>query len=87
MLEAMATLILVIVGAVLIIFVLGYGIYITFYPLTKTIEGGLDAMKEHAEEAQKGAEKKGARTSTDDARLARKEELKGAQKRKRKPGK
>lgn len=50
MLEAMATLILVIVGAVLLIFVVGYGIYITFYPLTKTVKGGLDAMKEHVEE-------------------------------------
>jgi hypothetical protein len=47
MLEAMATLILVIVGAVLIIFVLGYGIYITFYPLSKTVKGGIEAMKEH----------------------------------------
>ena len=33
MLEAMVTLILIIVGIVLIIFILGYGIYITFYPL------------------------------------------------------
>ncbi|OGP55483.1 MAG: hypothetical protein A2Y65_12195 [Deltaproteobacteria bacterium RBG_13_52_11] len=46
MLEALATLILVIVGAVLIICVLGYGIYITFYPLTKTVKGGIEAMKE-----------------------------------------
>ena len=57
MLEAMATLILVIVGAVLVIVILGFGIYITFYPLTKTIKGGIDAMKEHAERnTKKGAE-------------------------------
>jgi hypothetical protein len=54
MLEAMATLILVIVGAVLIIFVLGYGIYITFYPLSKTVKGGIEAVKEHG--VQKGEE-------------------------------
>jgi len=82
MLEAMATLILVIVGAVLIIFVLGYGIYITFYPLTKTVKGGIDAMKEHAEE-----EKKVAPSPSDRARLARKGDHKGAQKRGHKPEK
>lgn len=77
MLEAMATLILVIVGAVLLIFVLGYGIYITFYPLTKTVKGGIDAMREYAEEEEKGAAKKqDARTHSDDARSARKEEHK-----------
>lgn len=80
MLEAMATLILVIVGAVLIIFVLGYGIYITFYPLTKTVKGGIDAMKEHAEEEEKAA-------PPDRAHLARKGEHKGAQKRGHKPKK
>jgi hypothetical protein len=53
MLEAMATLILVIVGAVLIIFVLGYGIYITFYPLGKTVKGGIEAMKEHGAQNEK----------------------------------
>lgn len=55
MLEAMATLILVIVGAVLIIFVLGYGIYITFYPLSKTVKGGIEAMKEHGAQNEEEA--------------------------------
>jgi hypothetical protein len=66
MLEAMAIFILVIVGVVLIIAILGYGIYITFYPLTKTIKGGIDAMKEHAgEEKKKVGDDRDARTSTD----------------------
>lgn len=55
MLEAMATLILVIVGAVLIIFVLGYGIFITFFPLSKTIKGGIEAMKEHVPQKEEEA--------------------------------
>ena len=67
MLEAMATLILVIVGAVLVIVILGFGIYITFYPLTKTIKGGIDAMKEHAT----GNTKQGAEGRTPAAQGAR----------------
>ena len=89
MVEAMATLILVIVGAVLIIVVLAYGIYITFYPLSKTFKGGIDAMKEHAEgeEKKKLADKQYARTPSEQVRPARKEGYKGAQKRGRKPDK
>jgi len=52
MLEAMATLILAIVGAVLFLAVMVYGVYITFYPLGKTVKGGIDAIKAHAEEAR-----------------------------------
>jgi hypothetical protein len=52
MLEAMATLILVIVGAVLFLSVMIYGIYITFYPLSKTVKGGIDVMKAQAKEAE-----------------------------------
>ena len=88
MLEAMATLILVIVGAVLLIFVLGYGIYITFYPLTKTVKGGIDAMKEHVEEEEEGkegAEKERTPTPTGGARPGRKKEQRGAQPRKHTP--
>ena len=55
MLEAMTTLILVIVGVVLIIFVLVYGIYITFYPLGKTVKGGIEAMKEHGAQNEEEA--------------------------------
>ena len=85
MLEAMATLILVIVGAVLLIFVLGYGIYITFYPLTKTVKGGIDAMKEYVEEEEgkKGAEKEGTSTPTGGARPGHKTGQRGAQHRKK----
>jgi len=48
----MAALILAIVGAVLTIVILAYGIYVTFYPLHKTVQGGNEAMKGQAEEAQ-----------------------------------
>jgi flagellar basal body-associated protein FliL len=74
MLESMATLILVIIGVVLIIFILGYGIYITFYPLIKTVKGGIDAIKEQAETEELGVKKRYARTPTGHARRVRKGE-------------
>ena len=83
MLEAMATLILLIVGVVLIILILAYGIYITFYPLGKTIKGGIGAMKEHAEE-KIVVEKQHARTPTRRVRLSRKEKRKGTGKQEKK---
>jgi hypothetical protein len=52
MLEAMAALILAIVGAILIMMILAYGIYVTFYPLKKTVKGGIEAMEEQAGEAK-----------------------------------
>ncbi len=51
MLEAMAALILAIVGALLIIAILAYGIYVTFYPLSKTAEGSMAVAQAQAEEA------------------------------------
>jgi flagellar basal body-associated protein FliL len=80
MLEAMVTLILIIVGVVLIIFILGYGIYITFYPLSKTVKGGIDAMKERAGEKE-------AVTAVAQARRARTGVKGGTQKRGHKPHK
>ena len=58
MLEAMATLILVIVGLVLFLFVMVYGIYVTFYPLSKTVHGGIEAMKVQAGEARVAKEER-----------------------------
>jgi hypothetical protein len=52
MLEAMATLILAIVGAVLFLSVMVYGVYVTVYPLSKTVKGGIEAMKAHAKEVE-----------------------------------
>ena len=49
MLEAMAALILAIVGAMQVIIILAYGIYVTFYPLGKTVKGGMEAMKAQAQ--------------------------------------
>ena len=82
MLETMATLILVIVGAVLIIAVLAYGIYITFYPLSKTVKGGIEAMKEHDEgEGNKEVvEKPDVRTPAEQIRPTRKGGSKGTPK-------
>jgi hypothetical protein len=81
MLGALVTLIVVIVGAVLIIAILGYGIYITFYPLIMTVKGGIDAMKEHAEEEKKVPAKGSTSTPSGRVRRARKEEQRGVQKR------
>lgn len=83
MLESMATLILVIVGVVLIILILAYGIFITFYPLSKTIKGGIDAMKENADEKMV-VEKHYARSPTGQVRLSHQEKHKGTQRRKKK---
>jgi len=49
MLEAMATLILVMVGIMLMIVILAYGVFLVFYPLSKTAEGALEVVKEHIE--------------------------------------
>ena len=51
MLEAMAALILAIVGAMLIIAILAYGIYVTFYPLSKTVQSGMAVAQVQVEEA------------------------------------
>jgi flagellar basal body-associated protein FliL len=87
MLGAMVTLILIIVGVVLIIFILGYGIYITFYPLSKTVKGGIDAMKERAGEKEAVTAKRKVQTSTAQARRARSGVQGGTQKRGHKPHK
>ncbi len=50
MLETMAPLILVIVGAALFVSVLVYGVYVAFYPLSKTVKGGIDAVKARTDE-------------------------------------
>jgi hypothetical protein len=52
MLEAMATLILVIVGAVLLVAVLVYGLFVTIYPLSKVAKGGIEAVKAQAKELE-----------------------------------
>jgi uncharacterized membrane protein YdfJ with MMPL/SSD domain len=50
MLEAMAALILAIVGAILIMMILAYGIYVTFYPLSKTVQSGMAVAQVQVEE-------------------------------------
>jgi hypothetical protein len=41
---------LALVGALLIIAILDYGIYVTFYPLHNAVKGGMEAMKVQAAE-------------------------------------
>jgi hypothetical protein len=48
MLETITTIILVTVGAVTATGILAYAIYITFYPLAKTVEGGVEVAKHYA---------------------------------------
>jgi uncharacterized membrane protein YdfJ with MMPL/SSD domain len=48
MLETITTIILVAVGAVTGAGILAYAIYITFYPLAKTVEGGAEVAKHYA---------------------------------------
>ncbi len=52
MLEAMAALILAIVGAIVIMMIVAYGIYVTFYPLSKTVKGGMEVAQAQAQEAR-----------------------------------
>lgn len=54
MYESMATLILAVVGALLFLFIVLYGIYITFYPMLKTMGGLREVMKDR--EARKEGE-------------------------------
>jgi uncharacterized membrane protein YdfJ with MMPL/SSD domain len=51
MLEAMAALILAIVGVIVIVMILAYGIYLTFYPLSKTVQSGMAVAQAQTEEA------------------------------------
>ena len=49
MLEAMAALILAIVGVILIMMILAYGIYVTFYPLSKTVQSSMEVAQVRVE--------------------------------------
>lgn len=46
MLGSMITLVLVALGAVLVLCIMIFGIYVTFYPMLKTLAGARDVMKE-----------------------------------------
>ena len=50
MLETIATIVLVSVGVVLGITILAYAIYITVYPLVRSISGGLQVLKHYGEQ-------------------------------------
>jgi hypothetical protein len=50
MLETIATIVLVSVGVALGITILAYAIYITVYPLVRTISGGLQVLKHYGEQ-------------------------------------
>jgi len=53
MLGSMITLVLVVVGAVLVLCILIFGIYVTFYPMLRTLAGTWEIMKEQKETGQK----------------------------------
>jgi len=48
----MAALILAIVGAILIMMILAYGVYVTFYPLKKTVKDGIGTTEEQVTEGK-----------------------------------
>ena len=50
MLEIIATIVLVSIGVILGVTILAYAIYITVYPLVRTIGGGLQVLKHYGEQ-------------------------------------
>jgi hypothetical protein len=71
--ETIATLILVLVGIMLFLFIVAYGIFITFYPLGKTIRGGIEAVKEYAVEKVRAEEGKYAQVTAGQLEMAMQE--------------
>lgn len=57
MLETIATILLVSVGVVLGIAILSYAIYITVYPLARSISGGLHVLKHYGEQRAKASQR------------------------------
>ena len=57
MLGTIMTILLVGVGVVLGIAILAYAIYITFYPFSRTIGGGLQVLKHYGEQRAKALQR------------------------------
>lgn len=56
MLENITTIGLVSVGVMLGLFIVAYAVYITFYPLFRTIGGGLQVLKSYGEQRVRALE-------------------------------
>jgi len=67
MLEIIATIFMVSVGVTFGLVILAYAIYLTFYPLTRTVGGGLQVLKHYGEQRARALEREYALTP--DARL------------------
>jgi len=69
MLGSMITLVLVAVGAVLMLCIIAFGIYITFYPMLKTLAGAREVMKEHKHIAETHEEKHQKKEKSSDEKV------------------
>jgi hypothetical protein len=56
MLEIIATIFMVSVGVAFGLVILAYAIYLTFYPLTRTVVGGLQVLKHYGEQRARALE-------------------------------
>ena len=57
MLEIIATIFMVSVGVTFGLVILAYAIYLTFYPLTRTVGGGLQVLKQFGEQRARSQER------------------------------
>jgi len=57
MLEIIATIFMVSVGVTFGLVILAYAIYLTFYPLTRTVGGGLQVLKHFGEQRARALER------------------------------
>jgi hypothetical protein len=57
MLETITMIALVSVGVIIAIGILVYAIYITFYPFTRTVGGGLQILKQYGEQRAKALQR------------------------------
>jgi hypothetical protein len=57
MLEIIATIFMVSVGVTFGLVILAYAIYLTFYPLTRTVGGGLQVLKHFGEQRARAQER------------------------------
>jgi hypothetical protein len=57
MLEIIATIFMVSVGVAFGLVILAYAIYLTFYPLTRTVGGGLQVLKHYGEQRARAQER------------------------------
>jgi hypothetical protein len=69
MLELIATIFMVSVGVMFGLVILAYAIYTTFYPLARTIGGGLQVLKHYGEQRVRAKALQRDYVLTPDARL------------------